>query len=137
MSPAVSVHMSVPDSERDGLAGLTVSQYGRMEGVPESVITVFRSRLRTEAQAEYEPMAERMLELASAMPGFVELKTFVAEDGERVSIVTFADAAAHAAWRDHPEHQRAKTLGTERFYESFDISVCRPEKVRRFPPSAG
>jgi len=99
----------------------------------DAVLTVFRSRLRPEAQAEYEAMAQRMLELASAMPGFVELKTFVAEDGERVSLVTFADRGSHSAWRDHPEHRVAQQLGRDRFYASFDISVCRPERVRRFP----
>jgi len=43
--------------------------------------------------AEYLPVAIEMMELARTIPGFVEAKSFAAEDGERVLIVTFADRA--------------------------------------------
>jgi heme-degrading monooxygenase HmoA len=97
------------------------------------VVTVFRSRLRPEALEEYEPLAERMVELARAMAGFVDYKTFAADDGERVTVVTFASLEDHQAWRNHPEHRRAQALGRERLYESFVIQVCRCLKERRFP----
>jgi heme-degrading monooxygenase HmoA len=87
------------------------------------VVTVFRSRLRPEAGAEYEETAHRMLELARAMPGFVDFKAFVADDGERVSVITFATVEDHRAWRDHPEHRAAQKLGRERFYASYRITV--------------
>ena len=45
------------------------------------------------------------------MPGFVDFKSFVADDGERVSIVTFASVETHRAWRDHPEHRAAQHMG--------------------------
>jgi len=95
----------------------------REPGAPR-ILTVFRSRLRPESGPDYHDTAERMLALARAMPGFVDFKTFEADDGERVSIVTFASAEAHDAWRDHPEHRRAQRLGRERFYASYDISVA-------------
>jgi heme-degrading monooxygenase HmoA len=94
------------------------------------VITVFRSRLRSEANEEYERWARRMNQLASSMPGFVSIKTFAAEDGERVSIVEFESEATHAAWRDHPEHREAQRLGRERFYAEFQIQICTP--LRRY-----
>ena len=90
---------------------------------PPSVVTVFRSTLRPDAAEEYEAVAARMLSLARAMPGFVDYKTFAAEDGERVTIVTFASLAAHQAWRDHPEHRQAQRLGRERFYDAYAIQV--------------
>ena len=64
-----------------------------------------------------------MLELARSMPGFVDFKTFVADDGERVSIITFASMETHRAWRDHPDHRAAQRKGRERFYATYDISV--------------
>jgi heme-degrading monooxygenase HmoA len=88
------------------------------------VVTVFRSRLRPEARDEYGEWADRMLELARAMPGFVEFKAFEAQDGERVSVITFANLDAQRAWRDHPEHRVAQRLGRDRFYESYAIQVC-------------
>jgi heme-degrading monooxygenase HmoA len=57
--------------------------------VPEQgqVLTVFRSRLRADA-AGYADHAARMSALARTMPGYVDHKTFVADDGERVTVVT-------------------------------------------------
>ena len=89
------------------------------------IVTIFRSRLRPEHQAEYAPMAVKMLELAKAMPGFVSFKNFSAPDGERVSIVEFESEETHKAWRDHPEHRVAQKLGREKFYAEFKIQVCK------------
>ncbi|HXQ44123.1 MAG TPA: antibiotic biosynthesis monooxygenase [Acidimicrobiales bacterium] len=97
------------------------------------VVTVFRSTLRPEAVGEYEVVSERMVGLARAMPGFVDYKTFAADDGERVTIVTFASPAHHRAWRDHPEHREAQRLGRERFYTSYAIQVCTDVSESRFP----
>lgn len=95
-------------------------------------ITVFRSRLRPEAVEEYEPVAQRMDELVERMPGFVERKSFVAEDGERVTIVTFATSAEREAWRDHPEHREAQRAGIDRFYSEYRIQVCTVDDDRAF-----
>jgi heme-degrading monooxygenase HmoA len=92
------------------------------------IVTIFRSRLRPEHQDQYQAMAARMHALAETMPGFVSIKTFSAPDGERVSIVEFASEAQHNAWREHPKHREAQTLGRELFYSEFRIQVCRVER---------
>jgi heme-degrading monooxygenase HmoA len=97
------------------------------------VVTIFRSRLRPGVEDEYGPVAERMLALAKSMPGFVSSKDYVAGDGERVAVIEFASEAAHAAWRDHPEHRRAQQRGRERFYAAYQVQVCRLEQRRSFP----
>jgi heme-degrading monooxygenase HmoA len=96
------------------------------------VVTVFRSTLAADAVEEYESAAERMVTLARGMPGFVDYKTFAANDGERVTIVTFASWEDHDAWRDHPDHRHAQRLGRERFYETFSIQVCTVVRESRF-----
>jgi heme-degrading monooxygenase HmoA len=96
------------------------------------VVTVFRSTLRPEAVDEYELVSERMVSLARTMPGLLDYKTFEAEDGERVTIVTFASFAQHQAWRDHPEHRQAQQLGRERFYATYAIQVCTGVTENRF-----
>lgn len=100
------------------------------------ILTIFRSRLRPEHLDEYGEAAERIHALAVTMPGFVSIKTFTADDGERVSIVEFATREAHDAWRRHPEHVEAQRLGRERFYSEFSIQVCEPLRQRRFPGGA-
>ncbi|HVC69432.1 MAG TPA: antibiotic biosynthesis monooxygenase [Acidimicrobiales bacterium] len=103
------------------------------DGPAGAVVTVFRSRLRPEAVAEYEETADRMDELVRAMPGFVDYKTFTADDGERVTVVTFGSLEQHRAWRDHPEHREAQRLGRERFYQSYAIQVGTGVRETRFP----
>jgi heme-degrading monooxygenase HmoA len=98
-----------------------------------SVVTIFRNRLRPEALEEYEPLAARMDELVSTMPGFVERKTYVADDGERVTLVVFDSAESQRAWREHPEHRAAQRLGRERLYASYRIQVCTLDDERAFP----
>ena len=97
------------------------------------LLTVFRSRLRPEQAAEYAVVAAPMEELARAMPGFLSIKGFTAADGERVSIVEFADEETQRVWREHPEHREAQRLGREKFYATFRIQVCRIEHAHEFP----
>jgi heme-degrading monooxygenase HmoA len=102
-----------------------------MSVVPEpgQVVTVFRSRLRPDADA-YPDHAARMSSLARTMPGYVEHKVFVAEDGERVTLVTFADRPSHDAWARHPEHRQAQAAGVRKYYEEYSISVGVVDRAR-------
>jgi heme-degrading monooxygenase HmoA len=96
------------------------------------VVTVFRSQLRADAEG-YAETAARMSELASRMPGYVDHKAFTADDGERVTVVTFADQASHDAWRTHAEHRVAQRRGREEFYETYSLQVGTVTTVRAFP----
>ncbi len=96
------------------------------------VVTVFRSRLRPDADA-YADDAAAISALARTMPGYVEHKGFTAPDGERVTLVTFADRPSHDAWRDHPEHRAAMRRGIADYYEEYSISVGTTEHASSFP----
>lgn len=89
---------------------------------PGQVMTVFRSRLRDDADA-YAEHAARISELARAMPGYVEHKVFTAEDGERVTLVRFADRESHDAWARHPDHREAQRAGVADYYQEYSIAV--------------
>jgi heme-degrading monooxygenase HmoA len=96
------------------------------------VVTVFRSRLREEARADYLAMAQRMSELARTMPGYRSHKVFVAEDGERVTLVEFDDEAGQREWATHLEHVAAKKTGRESFYSEYSLQVCSVTRDTRF-----
>ena len=96
---------------------------------PGQIITVFRSRLRDDGAAAYYEHADRMAKLAHTMPGYVEHKVFVAEDGERVTLVTFADRASHDGWRTHPEHRAAQRAGRSGYYVEYGIAVGTVERA--------
>jgi heme-degrading monooxygenase HmoA len=96
-----------------------------MDATPrEGVLVVFRSRLRNNDDPEYARLAPRMVELASGMPGFVSFKQFDAGDGERLALIEFETHEQVEAWRRHPEHLEAQRLGRERFYSTYDLTVC-------------
>ena len=96
------------------------------------VITIFRSRLRSEDAAEFHELAERMLALAQSMPGFISYKVYAADDGERCSIIEFDSVEHLRAWREHPEHREAQRMGRERYYDEYSLHVGEPERESLF-----
>jgi heme-degrading monooxygenase HmoA len=97
------------------------------------VVTVFRSRLNPGVQDEYGPMAARMSVLAKSMPGYISHKGFVAEDGERVTIVEFENDEALQAWSRNAEHVEAKQKGRTSFYSEYRVLTCQVIRERSFP----
>lgn len=104
---------------------------------PGQIVTVFRNRLRPEATQAYTDELAEVAALARSMPGFVETKTFTADDGERVTVVTFADAEAHAGWRDHPRHREAQRNGIASYYAEYSIAVGEVDYASSFTRPAG
>ena len=100
------------------------------------IVTVFRSRVKPEAQEEYANWADRMSELARQMPGYISHKGFVAEDGERVTIVEFESEEAQRAWSAQREHVEAKKKGRSSFYSEYRIQICTVQRDSSFPNRA-
>ena len=88
------------------------------------VVTIFRNRLKPENVEEYYEWAARISALAETMPGHVSHKTFAADDGERVTIVEFADEASQRAWSTEARHVEAKKKGRAAFYTDYKLQVC-------------
>ena len=88
------------------------------------IVTIFRSRHNPGVHDEYGPMAQRMSELAQSMAGYISHKAFVAEDGERVTIVEFESEAALRAWQVDREHGKAKRRGIESFFSEYSFQIC-------------
>ena len=99
---------------------------------PGQVMTVFRSRLLADGAAAYAEHAARMSALARTMPGYVEHKVFTADDGERVTLVRFADRESHEAWARHPEHREAQRAGVAGYYVEYSIAVGAVDRAHRW-----
>ena len=96
------------------------------------VLTIFRNRLKPENVDEYYEWAARISELAKTMPGYVSHKTFAAEDGERVTIVEFADEASQRVWSTEARHVEAKKKGRASFYTEYKLQVCTVDRESTF-----
>ena len=88
------------------------------------VIVMFRSKLTPEAKDDYKAMAEEMLVRARTMPGFVDFKTFVADDGEHVSVIHWETMEGMRGWSDDVRHVVAQRMGREKWYEYFRVEVA-------------
>ena len=97
------------------------------------ILTVFRARVRLDAHDEYVRYAARIGEMARRMPGYLSHKTFVADDGERVTLVEFESERALRAWSEQREHVEAKIKGRTSFYAQYRVQVCSVQRESSFP----
>jgi heme-degrading monooxygenase HmoA len=100
------------------------------------LIVLFRSRLVPEPDG-YAEMAQEMEALAKTMPGFVDVKAYKAEDGERLTVVWWEDEETLRAWRTHARHLVAQQTGRERWYAYYDLEVAEVKRRKRFERTSG
>src|SRR5581483_6496549 len=87
------------------------------------MVILFRSKL-VDAPDGYTEMAEEMNALARTMPGFIDVKSFKAEDGERLTVVWWKNEETLRAWRENVRHRLAQRLGRERWYQYYKLEVA-------------
>jgi heme-degrading monooxygenase HmoA len=89
------------------------------------VIALFEFRLRADIDvAEWEQTFERMVALASEMPGLISIDAYASPDGTRLAVVRFESDEALLAWKNHPEHLRAQGRGREAFFDTYKVVVA-------------
>jgi len=99
-------------------------------------VVVFRNRLRAGLEERFDAHAGQIYELALTMPGFVSSKDFVAEDGERLTVIEFDSAENLEGWRVQPDHHAAQGQGRDEYYDEYSLQVCelvRESKFKRPP----
>jgi heme-degrading monooxygenase HmoA len=95
------------------------------------LIVLFRSKL-VEQPDGYAEMAQEMLDTAKSMPGFIDAKSFKAEDGERLTVVWWQDEETLRAWRTHARHLVAQQRGRERWYQYYTLEVAELTRTSEF-----
>lgn len=90
------------------------------------VIVIGELKLRDGgSREEYDRLGERMYGIVSAIPGFLSVKSFRADDGEEVTIFRFASEEALESWRTQPDHVEAMKRGHAEFYASGFLQICK------------
>jgi len=95
------------------------------------LVVLFRSKLVPEPEG-YAEMADEMEATARSMPGFIDVKAYKAEDGERLTVVWWEDEETLRAWRTHARHIVAQKAGRDRWYEYYDMDVAEIVRRKRF-----
>lgn len=91
---------------------------------PPYYAVIFTS-VRAEGDAGYGEAAQRMLELASAQPGFLGFESARQEIG--ISVSYWESLEAIAAWKAHAAHREAQGRAKD-WYRQFRVRVCRVER---------
>lgn len=96
---------------------------------PPYYAVIFTS-LRTEGDNGYGEMADRMVELANTMPGFLGIES--AREGLGITVSYWESEEAIRNWHQHAEHKLAQQQGYEMWYQSFMTRVCKVERAYGF-----
>lgn len=98
---------------------------------PPYYAVIFTSR-RTDADADYQETAARMVKLASEQPGFLSVESVRGADGAGITVSYWRDEESIVAWRQHVEHAAVRERGRREWYEAFEVRVARVERAYGF-----
>lgn len=101
------------------------------------IVILFRSRLTSEAGADYQSLDAELEGLVKENPGYVSHKGYQAADGERLTLVWFKDSESLRAWKMLPRHAEAQRRGRERWYEHYTLDVAEVVRTTRFQRPGG
>jgi heme-degrading monooxygenase HmoA len=65
-------------------------------------------------------------------PGFIDVKSYRSEDGERLTVVWFRDEETLRQWRELERHRHAQRTGRERWYQYYDMEVATVTRESHF-----
>jgi heme-degrading monooxygenase HmoA len=95
------------------------------------IIVLFRFKLVANPVG-YEAMSDEMDVLAKTMPGFIDVKSYRADDGERLTVVWWEDAETLKHWREHVRHRVAQRQGRQQWYEYYKMEVADVTRISTF-----
>lgn len=96
------------------------------------LVILFRSKLTATAGDDYGAMAQAMANHARTFEGFVAMKGFKADDGERMTVVWWTDEESLKVWAGDLKHRAAQDLGREKWYEYYKIEVAQIIRTNNF-----
>jgi len=96
------------------------------------IVVLFRSQLTELAGDEYVSTDERLFEKARSSPGFVDVKSYTAADGERLTVVRWKDHETLRRWREDPEHRAAQENGRNHWYSWYEMEIADVVRTSRF-----
>ena len=101
------------------------------------VVITFRNRMAPGVdEQEYGQRVAKLFEIVAAMPGFRGIRSYEAEDGERLSLIEFDSHESLAAWREHAEHRVAQELGKQKYYSEYHLQICDLVRESHQQPAA-
>ena len=100
------------------------------------LVILFRSKLTAQAGEDYQAMNAEMESLVRQNPGFIDVKSYKSEDGERLTVVWWRDEESLREWRNLLRHREAQKTGRAKWYEYYEMEVANVVRTSSFERAA-
>ena len=94
---------------------------------PPYYAVIFSNQLSDQPDG-YDPMAEKMAELATTMPGYIGRESARDAEGFAMTVSYWTDEAAIKNWKDNASHALAQANGKSRWYSHYRLRVAKIER---------
>lgn len=91
---------------------------------------VIFSTILMENSCNYQETAERMEELAKKQKGFLGIESV--RDTIGITVSYWKNLEDIAAWKNNIEHTMARNLGREKWYQQYQLRICKVEREYGF-----
>jgi len=95
---------------------------------PPYYAVIFASQ-RTANDEGYGQMADRMVEIAAAQPGYLGIESVRDAEGYGITVSYWSSAEAIVNWKANTEHLAAQELGRSLWYERYELRVAKVERA--------
>ena len=99
---------------------------------PPYYAVLFTSVRTNGEDVEYERTAQHMAELAVDQPGYLGIESARGADGLGITLSYWESEASIRRWQQHVEHLQAQADGRAKWYERYQLRVCRVERAGAF-----
>ena len=96
---------------------------------PPYYAVIFTSTVTNDLDG-YEETANKMEELAKEQPGYLGIEYARSEVGITVSY--WKDLNSITQWKNNIEHTAARELGRKKWYQKYQLRICKVEREYGF-----
>ena len=102
-------------------------------GLTPPYYAVIFTSLRKPGGDDYGPTAERMVELAGTMSGYLGIESARNADGVGITVSYWQDEESIRHWKAQLDHRAAQQRGKHEWYEHYELRVARVERAYSGP----
>jgi heme-degrading monooxygenase HmoA len=95
---------------------------------PPYYAVIFTSQ-RTEGDRGYSKMADRMVELAKTMPGYLGVDSVRDGTGAGITVSYWRTEEDIRNWKQNAEHARAQETGKSTWYSEYALRIAKVERA--------
>ena len=95
-------------------------------------VAIFTSTRSGIDEEGYEKMNIETFDLVEKQAGFLGAESFSNEEGKHVTLVKFETESDMINWKNHTFHLEAQRLGKEKWYDFYNVKVCKVEREYEF-----